>query len=194
MKITDHETFAANPFQDDLKKSKAIKFGWRHLDPSKVQHMVDHDSGESVFLSKLGNVQVVLNDNTEFTKLYGAAAKELLKLSVPGLKMLAFIFTIINRDKDWVLIDIETAMEWCEYSSRTRVYEGLCSLLQHKFLCRKTGRGGEYYINVNYFFNGKRTNLEVGADLKSRVIADVKAGRRDLKPGDIDSVDNSVEE
>ncbi len=195
MKITDHETFKENPFQNDLGKSKALKFSWRHVDTEKLTPMVDADSGETVFLSAVGNVKVVLKDNTEFTKFFGAGCQAMLKLSSRGSRLLAYLLTIIKRDKDEVCIDVTLAQEWCGYSSRTQVYAGIESLLDCNFICRKTGTGGEYYINVNYFFNGKRTNLQFGTDLKSRLVSEAKRGKLKITDGDIDDgVDKDVEE
>lgn len=195
MKITDHETYKDNPFQADLAKSKALKPSWRHVDPSRVTPMVNTDSGEVVFVSNMGNMKVMIKDTTEFTKIFGAGCAEISKLSTRGVRMLAYLLTIIKRDKDDVLVDVGLAQEWCGYKSRTQVYAGICNLLQHNFICRKTGTGGEYYINVNYFFNGKRINLAYGSELKTRLVSEVKNGRRKIEEVDLDdNVDNNIEE
>lgn len=175
-KVSDFESFARNPFQGGLKP--ALKFGWRRIDPDKARAMVDADSGETVFLSDHGNVKLLLKDITEFTKLYGPALTQIHKLSTPGIRMLTYICTLIKKDTDWIKIEPSMAMEWCGYDSRTPVYTGLCSLLEHSFVCRKTGGNMEYYINVTYFFNGKRSNLDFGSELKERVLGEVKKGRK----------------
>lgn len=178
-KVSDFEALSSNPYQDKLKP--CFKLGWRRIDPDKVKPMVDTDSGETVFLSEIGNVKLVINDITEFTKLFAAAYVELPKLTAPGLKMLTYLCSIIKKDVDWVRIEPALALEWCGFKSRTHVYNGIISLLDTGFICRKTGGNREYYINVNYFFNGKRINLEAGHDLKSRLIDDAKKGRLNLK-------------
>lgn len=175
MKIGDFESFQENPFQKSLRP--AIKHGWRTVDPDKAKQMVDMDSGETVFVSNHGNMKLLLKDVTEFTKVFNPAYSEMGKLSAPGLRMLTFILTLLKKDTDWVLIDLAAAMAWCHYESRTHIYSGLCNLMENKFICRKTGGNGEYYININYFFNGKRTELKYGQDLKERLYGDAKKGK-----------------
>lgn len=177
-KFSDFESFNENPFQKSLRNN--LKFGWRKSDPDKAKPMVDNDTGETVFLSPLGNVNIILKDNAEFTKLFGSSYEEICKLSTPGLKMLLYIFSIIKKDIDWIKIEPALAMEWCGYNSRTNVHVGICALLDGKFICRKTGGQMEYYINVNRFFNGKRTNLRAGTELKERLISDAKKGKIQL--------------
>lgn len=178
-KLADFESLTVNPYQEKLKP--LFKIGWRRIDPEKAKQVVDTDSGEVLFISEVGNVKLIINDNSEFTKLFAAANNEIPKLTTQGLKMLTYIFTLIKKDVDWIKVDGSSAMEWCGFSSRTQLYNGLISLLEHKFICRKTGGANEYYINVNYFFNGKRTNLEYGKDMKSRLIESAKKGRINLK-------------
>lgn len=178
-KLSDFESLTKNPYQEKLKPQ--FKIGWRRIDPEKAKQVVDTDSGEVLFISEVGNVKLLLADNSEFTKLFAAANTEIPKLNTQGLKMLTFIFTLIKKDVDWIKIDGSSALKWCGFSSRTQLYNGIISLLENKFICRKTGGANEYYINVNFFFNGKRTNLEYGRDMKSRLIEDVKKGRLNLK-------------
>lgn len=178
-KLADFESLTNNPYQEKLKP--LFKIGWRRIDPEKAKQVVDTDSGEVLFISEVGNVKLLLNDNSEFTKLFAAANTEIPKLNTQGLKMLTHIFTLIKKDVDWIKIDMPCALKWCGFSSRTQLYNGIISLLDNKFICRKTGGANEYYINVNFFFNGKRTNLEFGHNLKSRLVDEARKGRLNIK-------------
>jgi len=177
-KLTDYEAFSKNPFQSLLRG--AIKHQWRRNDTESATPMVDNDSGEVVFLSPSERTKLLMKDQTEFTKVYLPAYVAMKQLSVPGIRLLAYLMTLLQKDKDWVRIDIGDAMDWMGYESRTNIYSGIVALLEAGFISRKTGHNGEYFINVAYMFNGKRTNLEYGRDLKDRLINQLKQGKVNL--------------
>lgn len=75
--------------------------------------------------------------------------KSFSELTKPGVKMLEYVIRVMDGG-DTVKVNIEDAMEWCGYSSRTNVYNGISSLIEKSFLARKTGNSGEYFLNGSF--------------------------------------------
>ena len=61
----------------------------------------------------------------------------------------------IGIKKDSIIIPIKDCMEFTGYNSRVAVYNGIIDLLDRGIIYRKVG-SGNYFININAFFNGKR--------------------------------------
>jgi len=180
--LKDFEVFSENPYQSLLRGS--IRFQWRKNDADAARPMVDTDSGEVVFLSDQEKVKLILKDTSEFCKVYTPAFEKIKDLTMPGISMLSYVLSIIQKDTDWIRIDVSEAMKHSGYNSRSNVYSGILCLLKNDFISRKTGAGGEYFLNVSLLFNGKRTGLEVGRGMKSRLLDDMKRGKLDINKYD----------
>lgn len=176
--LKDFEVFSENPYQSLLRGS--IRFQWRKNDADVARPMVDTDSGEVVFLSDQEKVKLILKDTSEFCKVYTPALEKLKELTMPGICMLSYVLSVAQKDTDWVRIDVPEAMKYSGYNSRSNVYSGILCLLKHDFISRKTGGGGEYFLNVSLFFNGKRTGLNIGRGMKDRLMDEMKRGRLDI--------------
>jgi hypothetical protein len=78
------------------------------------------------------------------------------ELSTAGLKVLCYVLKNIGAKKDDIAIHLQDCLEFTGYKSKVNVYNGIIELLDKKLLFRKVG-SGNYFINVNSFYNGKRT-------------------------------------
>jgi len=173
-KLSSYHLHDTNPSHAALRKY--ARFGFRTIDASKSRPVSDTETGEVMFLNKGDNTETILKDVGEFTKLFAPAKEKLIAMGMPGKNLFFYLTTIVNTDMDWVRIDIPLAMKGMGYESRNAVYDGIFELLDAKFLFRKLGDSGTYFINVEYFFNGKRTNLSYFSELKDRL----KSGKIDI--------------
>lgn len=180
-KLNDFAVYEENPFQRFLGGS--FKFSWKKNDDNGRQ-LVDPDSGEVLFLLEREQMKLLMKDSAEFSKVYFSCLDKLKNLTVPGLQVLSYVLFVLKKDSDVVYIDIEGVMEYVGYKSRTDVYRGIISLIENDFICRKTGKAGEYFINVSFIFNGKRTSLKHSDSLKEKMVNAVKKGT--IKPEIID--------
>jgi hypothetical protein len=150
-KINDFESYLNNPskiLDKDLKKLHFVKKG-------EVNEFVSAD-GELVKYQKLGDEVVSVIDAKEYRKLYVEELTIIKELSTAGLKVLCYILKNIGAKKDDIAIHLQDCLEFTGYKSKVNVYNGIIELLDKKLLFRKVG-SGNYFINVNSFYNGKRT-------------------------------------
>jgi hypothetical protein len=166
-KVTDYEVFKDNPFQEGLKGK--IR-GYFNRGESRVRKVRDEETGKASLLSDIKKGEFVLTDNEQFTKLYTPIYDQIRKLPTPGVKMLSYVLYLASKNTEWVKISTTLAKEWCGYDSSSNVYLGIASLLEHKFICRKIGNNSEYFININYFFNGQRTCLDYAEMIRARAM------------------------
>lgn len=131
-------------------------------------------SGSNVVQAKDGNGSMitlkdqrvfyrpVYSDRSAFTKLYKNRLKEMFQLTHGSLKLFGYIMNSMNfiKDPDLVYIDLDEAMDWCEYgeNSKSVVYRSLVELCIKGFIC-KTGKPWLFYVNPQYAFNGNRVTL-----------------------------------
>ena len=165
-KVTDYEVFKDNPFQQGLRGKVRVALN----KPSGWGVRVHDDDAVGYSLRKDSKDAFLVKDSEMFTKLYTPVLYEIRKLPTPGVKMLSYVLYLAKKDNDVVHISTDLAKDWCEYDSSSNVYLGIAALLEHNFICRKIGGTGEYFINVNYFFNGQRTTLDYGFNLLQKAL------------------------
>jgi hypothetical protein len=98
-----------------------------------------------------------MKDNLEYIKVFQEALPVLMKLSTPATQTLLYIFSILPMKKDEIHIYPPAAMEWMNYKTLKSIYKGINELIQADFIAPKKGSQDLYFINSNYFYNGKRT-------------------------------------
>jgi hypothetical protein len=149
-KINDFESYLSNPskvLDKDLKKLHFVKKG-------EVGEFITED-GELTKYQKLGDEITTVIDSKEYRKLYKEELVVIKELSTAGLKVLCYVLNNIGVKKDDIAIHLQDCMEFTGYKSKVNIYNGISDLLDKKLLFRKVG-SGNYFINVNSFYNGKR--------------------------------------
>lgn len=99
-------------------------------------------------------------DAGHFTKLFRGCEVEIRKLSSTSTDVLMYIIEIIKRGKDEIEIDADACAVKLGYNSKSSVYRGIFGLLDAKFIYRKSGREGVYFVDVNKIFRGHRARLK----------------------------------
>jgi hypothetical protein len=69
--------------------------------------------------------------------------------------VLCYVLKNLGVKRDEVNIDIIECMTFTGYKSKVNIYIGIVELLDKKLIFRKVG-SGNYFINVNSYYNGSR--------------------------------------
>ena len=118
------------------------------------------ETGEVVSGSLEAKQGIRMIDTMPFTKLYGGGRDNLPQLNSCGISLLTFILQHLTEDKDVIVINQKKFLEDMKYSNHKNYYNGLFSLLKHKYIFRMAGENtNHFFINIQYFFFGYRTKL-----------------------------------
>ena len=155
--IEVYDKYKANPFaKETLKyiKPKNAKVGWVR----KKKLLVDESSGEqediaynAIYVKKNVDVQ-------QYNKLYLKGLKTLFGLNKTAQKVLEYIFSKVEKNRDYIIFSMQECKDSCNYSSNQIVYSGLASLIKADMIAR-TGEHFKYWINPTMMFNGDRLVL-----------------------------------
>lgn len=147
--IKDYPTFSKDPFTIDgiIERKK--------LEPEEGEIMVNTDTGEYLQVKKLGKSNVFEIDTLEFRKIFVDAIPNIATFNTPALKVWCYFLMNLIIKQNKVIFNFEECKLFTGYTTIRPIYDGLCELLHKKFIAKSTG-GSIYYINKNYFFNGKR--------------------------------------
>jgi len=157
-KINDFPTFDLNPSVEE------VKFQRYPINPTKPVLITDKRTGDSYDADVPDRSEVVIGewgvrDRTVFFKVFDGAEMEIGGLSSAAVKLLMFIMKSVTKDTDEFRIDTNRCMTYLGYKNKVSVYDGIIGLLDAKFIYRKIGLDGIYYLNVNKVFKGTRQEL-----------------------------------
>lgn len=157
IKIRSFKTHKENPFLLEVKKhlEKGEKI---RLFSTKNQAIVDLDTGEidnksSIVIHKKESV-----DKAQFAKIYLSSLRAFFSLSNTAIRVLAYIMTIVEKDRDFIYFSVEDCMEYTNYNSEKTIFKGLGELLDNDFIAR-SDKSYKFFINPCIFFNGDRLFL-----------------------------------
>lgn len=161
VRISDFETYNVNP---SIKKIIGLH------EVAKMEHdkrqviIVDKETSESeereIDAETYNYNGSEWKDRGRFTKLFQNTEDEIRELSSTSIFVLMYIIGLMKHGVDVVRVDAEDCRAFLKYKSRISVYDGLFGLLKAKFIYRKAGWDGEYFVNVNKIFKGHRAKLK----------------------------------
>ena len=154
------EKFKSNPFLETLvikTKSKKVQISSLGKDDNVL---VNTGTGEVAGTSISTYRQV---DDAEFVKIFTGNIALLFDLTSAGIKAFNVLMFEIQRaaiKRDKVQIDeyiLEDFLEWNPHKklSKATLYRGLKELIKGQILARDM-KGGYYWLNPNFCFNGDR--------------------------------------
>ena len=149
-KISDFESYSINPSKILDKDVKQLHY----VHKKEVEEFITKD-GEYKRYQELGTEIIKNIDAKKYVKLYIEELDNIKDLSTAGLKVLCYIFKNIGIKKDDISIVLSDCMEFTGYKSKVNVYNGIIELLDKKIIFRRVG-SGNYFININSFYNGHR--------------------------------------
>lgn len=127
--------------------------------------------GESFIISKDGHVladgaiafledQEV--DTEQFVKIFLSGIRQYSQLNKSGATLFEYVYKELSgndgKDKDTVTINYLLVQRWMESISRRTYDRGLKELLDKEFIFRSLSTDN-FYVNIQYMFNGDRIVL-----------------------------------
>lgn len=121
-------------------------------DPNNL--LLDVPTGE---LKPVYNVIHTKNkvDVQQYNKLYVTGISKLFDLTKPEQKVLKYIFSKLEKDKDWIYFSIKDCKQDCEYTSNQIVHLAISGLIKKEIIAR-TLESHKLWINPTIMFNGDR--------------------------------------
>jgi len=132
------------------------KTGTKRLSNKKGdKYMIISEHGETI--APAGFHEVVEVDKTQFVKLYVNGVKAFQGLKSAGGKVFELIYRAVQdspgTDRIWLhFMEIEQAITPI---SRATFDRGMTELLEKGFIAEST-TPGQYFLNIDYLFNGNR--------------------------------------
>lgn len=168
-KISDFDTVSINPSAKNMKSIAKMQ----NREPKKDTYEVtnihtgetenrDLDTGEYVYNG------FTYKDNASFTKLFRGVESEIPRLKTNSIQVLMYVISELKSGSDVIKIDAVEVSNVLGYKNKRSVYDGIFGLLVEEFLYRKTGAGGEYFINVGKIFRGNRIGIMISREEKKK--------------------------
>jgi hypothetical protein len=159
MRISNELKYRKNPFIVDsdgqfvldvkTKNTKVFRGGGNEA-------IVNLDTGELTGQTTFVSTKKV--DKEQFVKLYLTQIKNLFDLSITAYKMVFYLTTLLKPNKDEVYIFVPDVMEFCQWSSKPRVYKAIKELIKYEIIA-PSWKPNIYYINPSVLFNGDKLIL-----------------------------------
>lgn len=149
LKLADFEVYKENPSKPEGIVSRNI------IEQDGARAFVDKETGEEKLYFSAGTHKIVEHDGAVYIKVYHPTFSIIKDFNSSEIKVWCFISTILKPKKDEITLNISDCKDYTGYSSDVNIYKGILGLLEKKFIYRKTG-SGNYFIDVNMFFNGRR--------------------------------------
>lgn len=116
-----------------------------------------------------------LKDNHNFVKFFRESSDDVRKLNTASVKVLMYAFDTMVRDSDVIVLEYKqaeiyyTAMGLDIDCSEDTFRRGILGLIEAGLIYRKTGGDNRYFVNVNKFFVGERTKLQLFKDVTEKM-------------------------
>lgn len=143
-----------NPFFNQETFKPTIK---RQFERNKSSNEV-YDADGEVHRGVIGfEKPPKLNDRKQYTKIYNEGRKQIIKLSLPAMKVLFYIMSEMDSS-DTISFDVQKCMDFSEYKDRNSVYRAVKELKDTNFIASSSSPK-VYMINPLYIYNGDRIEL-----------------------------------
>ena len=121
--------------------------------------LADTTSGEVNVFRKAAKNKRVIVDKGNYVKVFKGNNEVIRKLSVRGKEFMFYLMLYIGIHSDVIVLDCGVVCEWCGWKKST-YYTALDELLEKNIIARKKGSSIEFFVNINYVFNGSRLKLK----------------------------------
>lgn len=147
--------FLDNPFK---VQDGVIKETFKRIEGGDYE-LADIRSGEVSMFRKADRNKRVLVDTGNYVKLYKQGMRVALGLSNVGMMMFIYIASHLLPHADVVILECGSCCEFCN-CKRSTYFSVLSELLDKKVIARKKGSSIEFFVNINYVFNGSRLKIK----------------------------------
>lgn len=151
------QVYEKNPFTTFIIQENAldVKIKKTLVGKSKDIISIQNETGEVLETSFF---KIEQYDSENFTKVYMNFYKSWFGLNNPAIKFLAYIFNILQINRDYIYFDLQDAMFKTEIKSKSTINKAIATLVNCRFIARSR-KHYIYFINPILFFNGDRINF-----------------------------------
>lgn len=151
-KITKYDS---NPYILDVLpfiKTKDSKVGY--FKDKNGFELLDANTGEvkTMYNAIYAKKQV---DSQQYNKIYVSGITALFDLNKSEQKVLKYLYSKIEKNKDYIIFNVRECKEFCDYSSNQIVYTAIAGLINKKIVARSED-SYKLWINPTIMFNGDR--------------------------------------
>ena len=151
----DEIEYFDNPFK---VKEGVIKECFKRVEGGDYE-LADTSSGEINVFRKAAKNKRVLVDTGNYVKIYKDVFHVLITMSRLSMVTFWYIAEHLRPHQDTIYLDSRIVGEECGFK-RTAFYEAISELLEKNIIARKKGSSIEFFVNINYVFNGSRLKIK----------------------------------
>lgn len=147
--------YLKNPFKINEGKVKEV-FKERKGSPFELANVA---TGEVNYYQKISKRVKVIVDTSNYTKIYKGNTGVIYKLSYKGLLLFHYVADNLGIHIDTIILDFGAVSQVCKMSESS-FYRAVSELLEKNIIARKKGSSIEFFVNINYVFNGSRLKVK----------------------------------
>lgn len=121
--------------------------------------MADVKTGEVSFFQKVTRVVKVIVDTSNYVKIYRGNSHVIYNFTLKEFLLFHYIIDNMGIHTGIVVLDCETVCKVTKMS-RSSFYLSVSHLLSKGIIARKKGSTIEFFVNINYVFNGSRLKVK----------------------------------
>jgi hypothetical protein len=121
--------------------------------------LADTSSGEVNVFRKAAKNKRVMVDTGNYVKFFREGLSVIQTLGFGGMSVFIYIAINLKPHRDDIYLPCELICKECNISRRT-YYRAIGELLKKKVISRRQGSTVEFFVNINYVFNGSRLKLK----------------------------------
>jgi len=148
--------YEINPFR---VRNGALKECFKRIEGGDYE-LADVNSGEVNVFRKAAKNRRVLVDTGNYVKLFREGIEIICLLSPATLQVFFYIIRNLKPHMDSVSLESSVVCEKCSGFSDRTFRRAIFELLDKKVIARKKGSSIEFFVNINYVFNGSRLKLK----------------------------------
>lgn len=120
--------------------------------------MADVKTGEVSYFQRVTKVTKVIVDTANYTKIYKGNKEVVRNLTHGALLMLHYIIDEIDIHSDQIVLESNSYCSEMKCADKT-FRRSINELLEKNIIAHKYGSTIEFFVNINYVFNGSRLKV-----------------------------------
>ena len=119
----------------------------------------DTTSGEVNVFRKAAKNKRVLVDKANYVKVFKGNDDLIKGLSGRGKEFAFYLMLHVGIHYDTIILECSTVCDWCGWKKST-YYTALEEFISKGIIARKKGSSIEFFVNINFVFNGSRLKIK----------------------------------
>jgi hypothetical protein len=136
----------------------AIKECFKRVEGGDYE-LADTSSGEINVFRKAAKNKRVLVDTANYVKFFREGLVIVSGLGFGALSMFIYIAINLKPHIDVISLPCDIVCKSCNFSRRS-YYRNISLLIEKQVIARKQGSSIEFFVNINYVFNGSRLKIK----------------------------------